>query len=260
MDTAFFDLDRDVFLGRNPARGPWDPELCHAGPVAAAIARQIELAFGPEKRLARLTIELSRPVPMSGFTVTAEIAHDGRRLGTGRAVLTAVGSGKVCATATATLLRPTDIGAVQAPPIDWPKVAEAGLGDFPIKEARHDLPMFGNQVDILYPPGHGGTPGPTKLWMRTPPLLADEVPSSFQRICPLADCGNAISRNGEVTEFGFLNADLTIHAHRETKAEWILSDSWSYWQGDGIGMSYAELSDENGPIATALQTLVIDRV
>ena len=259
METAFFERDGEVFLGRDPARGPWDAQLCHAGPVAAALARQIERAFARGKRMVRLTVELSRPVPMSGFSVDAEVAHNGRRVGTGRAVLKAVDTGKICATATATLLAPNDIGPVPNSSLAANRVSDASPGDFPIKDARHDLPMFGSEVEILYPPGHEGTPGPTQIWMRTPKLLAGEEMSSFQRLCPLADCGNAISRNAEVQEFGFLNADLTIHAHRETKDDWLMSDSRSYWQNDGMGMSYAEISDGAGPVATALQTLVIDR-
>ena len=51
--------------------------------------------------------------------------------------------------------------------------------------------------------------------MSTAPLLPDETPSPFQRICPLADCGNAFSRHAEPVEIAFVNPDLTIALHRD---------------------------------------------
>lgn len=254
---AFFDLDGEVFVGRDPARGPWDERLCHAGPVAAAIARQVERAFGNDFRLVRLTMDLIRPVPMAGFSVKVETGRKGRRLAIGSANVVD-SEGRTAILASVALLRPCAIAGPQPLPVSVNRLADASDGPFPISQSRHSLPAFGDCVDIRYPPGQTGTPGPTKLWMRTPPLLLNETPSSFQRLCPIADCGNAISRLAEVTETGFVNSDLTIMAHRMTNADWLMSDSISHWHPDGIGMSDSRIYDEDGPVATALQTLVIE--
>lgn len=258
QNDAFFDLVDNVFVGRDAARGPWDENLCHAGPVAAAIARQIERTFDADFRLVRLTLDLIRPVPMAGFSVSVRPERQGRRLAMGTAqVLDQTGRASILATFA--LLRPGATQPDQVAPAPMDQLADARPGPFPITQTRHDKPAFGHCVDIRYPPQHDGTPGPTKLWMRTPPLLANEAPSSFQRLCPIADCGNAISRLAEATEAGFVNSDLTIVAHRPARSEWLLSDSISHWQPDGIGMSDSRIYDEYGPIATALQTLVIER-
>ncbi len=47
------------------SRGPWDPASCHGGPVGALLARAVE-QVGPAGawQLARLTVELTRPVPV----------------------------------------------------------------------------------------------------------------------------------------------------------------------------------------------------
>jgi len=93
--------------------------------------------------------------------------------------------------------------------------------------------------------------------MRTPKLLQGEDPSPIQALCPLADCGNGISWNAPTTEMGFMNTDLTVHIHREPVSDWLASDSISHWQPTDIGMSQSVLYDTQGPVGTALQTLVL---
>lgn len=253
---SFFDLDGETYLGRDPARGPWSPDHCHAGPVAGAIARSIEQSFGPDKALTRLTIDLIRPVPVAGFSVAVQIMRNGRRLATANAVLTGL-DGKIAAMATAMLIAPAPQTDIPSGPILRLSRDTTRAAAFPIVTALHDRPFISNFMDILYPEDEDGQPGPTKLWMRTPALVAGETPSSFQRICPLADCGNALSRNGEIAQYNFLNTDLTIVAHRQTDAQWLMSDAVSHWHRNGIGLAEAHISDETGVLATALQSLII---
>jgi hypothetical protein len=224
--------------------------------VAGAIARSVEQAFGPDRALTRLTIDLIRPVPVAGFTVDVDVTRAGKRLATGNAVLTGL-DGKIAATATGMLITPAVETDIPPGPVDAPSMEGATAKGFPIEMAMHKEPFITHFMEILYPPGQNRGPGPTNLWMRTPPLLADEAPSSFQRICPLADCGNAISRNGEIDDFNFLNTDLTIVAHRATTSDWLHSESVSHWHRNGIGLAEARICDENGPVATAMQSLIV---
>ncbi|MEM7282220.1 MAG: thioesterase family protein, partial [Pseudomonadota bacterium] len=60
--------------------------------------------------------------------------------------------------------------------------------------------------------------------------------------------------------YSFVNPDITIVAHRESDSEWLASSARSDWQSTGIGLSTAVIQDEQGPIATVLQTLLIKRV
>ena len=259
MPGAFFDLDAGVYLARDAARGPWSPDHCHAGPVAGAIARSVEDAAGAPRRLVRLTIDLMRPVPMAGFQVAVEMTRAGKRLATAQAVVQGL-DGKTAATASAMLITP-------APPVDLPGLISdaphpdaASEGRFLTDARLHDRPFLGDFVQVRFPPGETDAPGPTRLWMRTPALVAGEDPSPFQRLCPIADCGNAIGRNGEVDRFTFLNTDLTIVCHRASRSDWLLSDARAHWHTDGIGLAEARISDEHGPVATALQSLIVSRV
>ncbi|MEK9725984.1 MAG: hypothetical protein VW405_21205, partial [Rhodospirillaceae bacterium] len=135
--------------------------------------------------------------------------------------------------------------------------SEARASHFPVVQTRHDLPAFQKFIEVAYPPGQDHAPGPTTIWMKTPPLLAGEATSPFQHLCFLADCGNGISRNAEMTQMGFMNCDLTIVQHRPPRSEWLASEAVSYWESTGIAQARATIMDEDGPVATALQTVLL---
>src|SRR6266516_4040779 len=61
--------------------GPWDPGSQHGGPPAALLATAIEACDAvPGLRLARLTVELLRPVPVGEVVVQAHVLRPGRRV------------------------------------------------------------------------------------------------------------------------------------------------------------------------------------
>ncbi|MEO0617507.1 MAG: acyl-CoA thioesterase domain-containing protein, partial [Pseudomonadota bacterium] len=57
---AFFERDGNWYVGNDAARGPWDPNGCHAGPVTGALAGAAERLF-PRRQLTRLTVTYLRP-------------------------------------------------------------------------------------------------------------------------------------------------------------------------------------------------------
>ena len=254
-DEAFFRANNDWFVGNGASRGPWTADACHAGPVAAVIARALERVV-LDKQLTRLTISFRRPIPISGFRVDAAIERNGRSATTAMATLCDENE-QVCATASSLHLVTHSYANLPSASIPHPSFEEAESGEFFGKHALHDLPFFGSGVEVAYPPGETGGPGPTTLWMRTIPILENEVPSPFQSLCPIADCGNGISRNAELAEVNFVNADLTVAVYRLPESDWLASQAISFWQSSGIGISQATLFDKLGSLGTALQTLIV---
>jgi len=245
-----------TFVGNDPARGPWSADHCHAGPVSGLIARAAEIEIGPEKMLTRLTVDLLRPLPLSGLRVGAETRRHTKTLATTRVTVHDLDD-TLCATAITMHLVRRDLGQVPTPDVASPHPEDRIAGPFPIRQMRHDLPCFAHFTEIGYPASGNQERGPKTIWMRTPGLLEGETPSPIQALCPLADCGNGISSNAPTAEMGFMNTDLSIHIHREPVSDWLASDSMSHWQPSGIGMSQSMLYDTQGPIATALQTLAL---
>lgn len=254
-DKAFFHTDGDWLVGNDACRGPWAVDACHAGPVSGAMARAVERAV-TGKQLVRLTLSFQRPIPMAGFRISARLEREGRAAATASAELHDR-SGRVCAVASSLHLATYAPVPLPTPSVAHPVFAEARKGRFPVEKPLHDLPFFGESIEAAYPPGESGQPGPTTVWMRTLPLLEDEVPSPFQTLCPIADCGNGISRNAGFDVASFVNADLTVLAYRLPESRWLASSAMSFWEPNGIGMSQATLFDTQGALGVALQTLIV---
>jgi len=236
-------------------RGPWDPGACHAGPPTGMIARASERLV-PGQRLARLTVDLIRPIPHAGFRIEGTVEREGRTVSTTSLAIVDADD-RAVVTARALHMAPRPHAGLPTPAPDTPHVADSSEGSFPLSRAAHDLTMFRQSTEMRYPSGDDHRPGPTTAWMRTVRLLPDEEVSGFARICPLADCGNAISRNAEPEEYAFMNTDLTVAIHREPVGEWFGMRAISRWEPDGTGMSDALLFDDRGPVGRAVQTLLI---
>lgn len=255
-DTVYFtQLDENRFQANDPARGPWSRGHCHAGPVTGLVVRALEQAI-PDKMLTRITLDLIRPIPMAEIRVTAQSTRNGRSVSAGSAEIRDADD-RVCVTATSMHLVKSDIPDMPTAATPDLTYADADFGPPPLPMGMHDVPAFGHFVKTAYPKGTSNGLGPKTVWMKAPPLLETEVPSPIQTLCALADSGNAISRNAEISAMGFLNTDLTIHVHREPVSDWLASTTESHWQSTGIGLAQAVISDDQGPVACALQTLML---
>lgn len=266
VTESYFTIDRatgdEWIVPTDLARGPWDYDACHGGPPTAMLVRALERAV-PDQRLCRVSVELGRPVPMAGFRIETEVVRAGRASAQTRATLVD-GAGKARVTAIgmhiAPLAQPLFEGPLDSSTSQLPRVDDTQLGAFPMRKATTQWPGFRQSVEVRYPPDEGNDhPGPTTVYMRTVPPLADEEPSPFQRICPLADCGNAFSRHADPEAFQFINTDLVIALHRDPVGEWMGSRSSAQWQPNGVGLADALLFDDHGPVGRALQTLLLRR-
>ncbi|MDX1518349.1 MAG: thioesterase family protein [Woeseiaceae bacterium] len=257
MAEAFFREHDGWLVGNDAARGPWSADACHAGPVTGALAGCAESVV-ESKQLVRLTANFTRPVPMAGFRLEPELLRDGRATAMVRVDLRDRDD-RFCASAECLFVSeaPNDLpsATLPVPPFD-----NSSPGHFPVTETLHGERMFGHFVEIRFPEGQDGSPGPTSLWMRAPAIVDGEANSAFQTACPVADCGNGISRNSEFVNTSCVNADLTVSLFRLPRSDWILSDSISFWEQNGIGLSHSMLFDRDGPIGTALQSLVLRRI
>lgn len=256
-DAYFTTADGAWFRPTELARGPWDPHACHAGPPAALMVRSLE-ALVTDKPLARLTVELMRPIPVAGFRVQAEIRRPGRSVTLTSAEI--LDDDRIYAQAFGMHLRRLDDLAVRTARVDAPDFAVSTPGPFPIRQTTHGLPGFVDSIEVRYDPaGSQAMGGPTVVWMRAKvPFLADEEPSPFQRLCPLADSGNGISWNEYLDKVLFLNPDLNLSVHRHPVGEWFCSRVVSHWHRDGTGLSDAELFDVDGPVGRAVQNLLLE--
>ncbi len=257
MAEAYFTTDDGVwFHGTGYTRGPWDLNSCHAGPPTGLMVRALERLVS-DKALTRMSIEISRPIPMGGFRIETELRKQGRAVTLSTARI--VDDERTYAECSAMHLREIDLPAKSAP-FELPDFEASVPGPHPITETLHGDQAFPSSIEVRYDPSASiGVGGYTVIWMRNlVPLLESEEPSGLQRICPLADSGNGNSYNEYLDRVLFVNPDLLLSIHRQPEGEWFGAKTVSHWGDNGIGCSDAELFDSKGPVGRATQNLLLD--
>jgi Thioesterase-like superfamily len=255
LPDAVFHRDGDRFVPTELARGPWDPNAQHGGAPGALLARMAEQHdAGPPAHVARMTIELLRPVPMQPIELRARTVRPGKKVQLVEASVLAGDTEVVRATALRIRLAHVEFAD---PPDDR---LEPGPGAIREHLESFNGLNFGFAMEMSAARGEFGVPGPAAVWFRLAvPVVAGEETTPLMRVAAAADFGNGIS--GAVTwdEHLFINPDLTIYLHRLPAGEWIGLDALTWPTHEGVGVADAALYDERGRIGRSVQALLLDR-
>jgi hypothetical protein len=252
---ALFRVEGEEVVPTELARGPWDPNALHGGPTAALLARALERHDpGPASFVARLTVELLRPVPLAPLRVAARTTRPGRNV---QNLEGAVFAGETeVARATALRVRTAELPLsgdanprVAVPPT--PEPGGAPLFSF-------DLVGYWTANDLAMVEGSWQEAGPGTAWIRLKCAVVDgEAPSPLQRVAAAADFGSGVGNPVRAANLGAINPDLTIHLHREARGEWVALQSRAWAHADGVGMAETLLFDEHGAVGRAVQSLFV---
>ncbi len=258
MPEAFYERDGERLVATELTRGPWDPNAQHAGPPSALLGREIERAEGGEGlQVARVAVEILRPVPIGSVRVEARVIRPGRRVQLVEASLSDESGALMLARAWRIREGELELGDA-APAAAPPEGPEQGS----------EPEFFATGQDVGYHTAMewssvGGSfrePGPATVWMRMRhPLVAGEQPSPLQRALIAADVGNGISAVLDWRNHVFINVDLTVHLERMPAGEWVCVDAATVPHANGIGTAESVLHDAEGRIGRAAQSLLIDR-
>jgi len=256
VPDAFYLPDGDRLRATELTRGPWDPGSQHAGPPSALIGRQIErLEDAAEFQVGRVTFEILRPVPIGPLEVEARVVRPGRRvqlieatLGDGEQPLMRANAWRIRTGSLELPAEATDLGEPPPPPEEGGESPFLPTG----QEVGYHTAMEWRSLD-----GGFREPGPAKVWMRQRvPLVAGEEASPLQRTLVIADVGNGISAVLDWRRYLFINVDLTVNLERMPAGEWICVDAVTRPRPTGVGSAESELSDRDGRIGRAIQTLL----
>src|SRR5262245_38773316 len=76
-----FRVDGNGVVTSPDAAGPWDPRMQHGSAPAALVGWAAEAIPSPSPmRIARVSIDLMRPVPVAPLGIESEILRDGRKI------------------------------------------------------------------------------------------------------------------------------------------------------------------------------------
>jgi hypothetical protein len=259
-EDAIFSAHGDLFLPSEHARGPWDPDALHGGAPAALMTRAFQLLEpGRELPIARLGFELLRPVPSAPLSLSTRIVRPGRRVQELAGEIHA-GDQLICrASAMRVQPVPAEIPAGALAALDGGEMGAPETGE-PVRFALDGSrgPSFAASAMEMRWLGDPRAPGPARVWMRLRhPLLAGEPVSPLARAAATADFGNGVSAVLPFERFLFINADLSLHLHRQPRGEWIGLQARTLLEPGGAGLAESVLHDLDGPFGRAFQTLVV---
>lgn len=238
--------------------GPWDPQLQHGScPAAFAVWAAETLPTAQPMRVARLTIDLMRPVPIAPLTYTAEVVRDGRKIQLVSVRMMAQGTEIVRASVLKLRRGPAALAdAAAEDPLDRP------LPDLsnPAQDAQGMAQGFNRHMTLRVVKGGWFATGPASVWFRAnTPIVAGHALSQPMRAVIAADYCNATSPLTGFREWTFVNADLTVSLARDPVGEWVLLDGQTYAGPDGGAIAFARLADTQGYFGRAVQTVVLER-
>jgi len=253
---AFFTARGGDYEATELTRGPWDEASQHAGPPCALLARELDHTgeLSPA-RLARVTFEILKPVPIATLTASANVIRPGRSVELVEGRLEA--GGAVVMRARGWRIRTTTIEPDgPAPPDDPPPPPAEG-------EVRDFFPTgrdagYHTAMETRFLSGAYLESGPARAWMRMRVALVEgEEPAPRDRVLVAADSGNGVSAPLDYRHWVFINTDLTVSLRRPAEGEWVLLDAVTYAEPDGVGLTDTRLCDPRGTIGRATQSLLV---
>ena len=262
LPDSLFIIDGDDVTATELSRGPWDPASCHGGPVGALLVRtceRIEATGAPGPwQLARITVELVRPVPvLAPLRIASEVERPGRNVSLVGARLTTE-QGVEVARARALRIR---IAEVSLPGTYSPEPAFGAPGEGRVAEPGFvggETAYHRDSVEMRFVDGSWNEQGPIALWCRLlHPVLPGEEPTGAQRAIATADFSNGVSAELDPMEMLFINPDLSMHLARQPEGEWIGMQARSHYGTLGAGIAEAALFDHRGRCGRSVQSLFI---
>jgi hypothetical protein len=254
---AIYRVDGHRVVTSHDAAGPWDPSMQHGSAPAALVVWAAEAIPTPEPmQIARVTIDLMRPVPVAPLTLQTEVLREGRKIQLCAVRLLAgdvvVVGATVLRIKTQTLTLPPEVA-------DRPTKLP---GPDQIHEQQPDFSSspFVTGISVRAARGQFGVPGPGAIWYRVDRPLVEGAPvSQTMRAVVAADFCNATAATLDFRKWTFINADLSVNFARQPVGAWILLDGESWIGPDGAGLAMARLADARGYFGRAVQSLVIEK-
>lgn len=247
--------DKDVFRATIHTQGPWHPQFQHGGPPAALLVRQMEQCSPrPDMVLARVTIDILGPIPLTTLRATARVVRPGRRVELLEASLEHEGKTVIHATG----------WHVQVPSVRPPVTqSDAAPPPLPPQEAS-TAPTgawrcgFLEATEWRYVHGGYELQGAAIAWMRLRyPLIEGEEMTPAQRLLAAADSANGVSSALDIRSWQFVPPELTVHCLRPPIGEWICLDASTQLQAEGVGLTTADLYDERALVGRSAQALLV---
>jgi hypothetical protein len=255
--TAIYRVDGNTVVTSPDAAGPWDRRMQHGSAPASLVTWAAErIPTQSAMDVARVTIDLMRPVPVAQLTIETEVLREGRKIQLCAVKLLADGVQVVGATVLKikrqAQVLPEDVKEL---PLTLPSPEESLVED-----GHAATSPFVRTVSMRAARGRFGQAGAGAIWFRVDhALIEGEAMSQAMRAVVAADFSNGTASSLDFRAWTYINADLTVSLVRQPVGEWILLDGESWIGPDGAGLAMSRLADRQGYFGRAVQSLVIEK-
>lgn len=256
MDAIYRIDGNDIETSPNAA-GPWDPTMQHGSPPSALVTYLAEQIPAPSPmQIARVTVDLLRPVPVGPLTYQTEVLREGRKIQLCAVRLLSKGVIVVGATVLKIRIAPPDLpDDIEHPPLDVP-----APDDCPVLDPGFTRNPFVRGMSLRKVYGGFGEIGPGATWYRADRALVEGQPTSqAMRAVIASDFSNATSSILDFKHWTFINADLNVFFARQPIGDWVLLNSEMWLGPDGAGIASSKLADAHGYFGRAVQNLVVEQ-
>lgn len=261
MPEALFRRDGDTFTPTAFTTGPWRPDAMHGGPPAALVGRAVDAAAPGGFHVARVTVELERPVPLVALRVATTVRPVSRRvLHADVSVATTDGatvvSGRGLLLAREPMPPPAWSGD-EEPAVDFATARRVNAAAFATGAATTTYHRDAVEHRML-PGSDFGAPGPATSWVRMlHPLVAGEETAPVARVLAVADFGSGISAvYDQGAGVGLINADLHVSLLRAPEGDWVRLQAETRIDRSGSALATTMLGDMRGGLGVATQSLL----
>lgn len=255
--NAIYRLEGSRAIPSDLAAGPWGPSQ-HGSAPTLLIAHVAETVSSPQPmRVARLTVDLLRPVPLAPLEFRTGIVREGRKIRVLRIelfhgdLLVVTGTVLQIRREVVSLPPPGEVADFAVPSPEQSVRGEQGL----VKT------NFLGVLEMRIAKGKGfAAEGPSAIWFRLNGNAIEGVPNSpVVTAAMFSDFGNGIAQVLDFRHYTYINADVTMSLVRDPIGDWILVDAETSLGPDGGGTAVARLADRQGYFGQAIQNLLIER-
>lgn len=238
------------YLATESTVGYWTPGAQAGTPpimLTATCLEELGATIGAG-RLARLTFDFLKPIPVGLLHVAATVARSGRSMALLEAEV--ICGNNLVARASAWWMASVNTETLVTdrfrPLPETPTIGEAFWRDVP------------GQPSTLTTRVQPTIDGDNVMWLSPLVTLIDEEPPTpLAALCGIADMLNGVGMVTDHERIAAINVDLCIHIHRQPHSREVGVRGKTSIGFDGIGVASGSLYDAKGFIATAAMTLLI---
>ena len=239
------------FISTLHAQGAWQPGEQHLAPASGLVLAEVERRLPSDKLVSRASFDVLGVIYSGEFTIDVRMVRPGRSIELIEAEMRH--GDRTSIRARIWRLAAMDTASVQG--TEWTSL--------PPPEAMLPFALStiweGGFIDSLEArQDRDARPGRGRSWIRTRcPLVDGEADPPAAGFLKLIDTANGLVVRERPGSVFFANVDLTVHFHRQPEAGWVGFDTRVNFGPTGLGETFSVLSDIQGPVGTAAQSLTV---